>query len=142
MYIPKQFNMDEENRMFELIEEHSFAVLFSQHQGDPFATHLPFTLDRENRYLYGHFARANEQWVDIENQNILVVFHGPHCYISPSWYETERAVPTWNYVAVHVYGNIEILTDDQEVTKALGDMVGKYEQPNSSYHFEQLDWLT
>ena len=80
-------------------------------------------LNKENSYLYGHFARPNPQWKDIENQKVLAVFQGPHCYISPSWYETNRAVPTWNYVTVHVYGEVELLEDEQELMDSLHDLV-------------------
>ncbi|MDN3954968.1 FMN-binding negative transcriptional regulator [Sporolactobacillus laevolacticus] len=138
MYIPKHFQIDDEDAIYEVIKENGFATLFSQHLGSPCATHIPLTLDKENKYLYGHFARPNEQWQDIEKQEVLAVFHGPHCYISPSWYETGRAVPTWNYVAVHVYGYVEIL-DGEELMGALRDLVLKYENQKSSYQYDQID---
>ncbi|WP_028402132.1 FMN-binding negative transcriptional regulator [Ectobacillus panaciterrae] len=138
MYIPEHFKIIDEEMIYDIIKENGFATLFAQHQGHPNATHIPLTLDKEKGYLYGHFARPNEQWKDIEKQEILAVFHGPHCYISPSWYETDRAVPTWNYVAVHVYGQVEII-DGEELVDSLRDMVLKYENPNSSYKFDQVD---
>ena len=139
MYTPEHFKIKELARAYEIIQENSFATLFSQHNGMPFATHLPFTLDKDNTYLYGHFARPNPQWKDIENQTVLAIFHGPHCYISPSWYETNKAVPTWNYVTVHVYGEVELLEDEQELIGSLHDMVLKYEAPDSSYKLQDLD---
>ncbi len=139
MYTPKHFTITELARAYDIIQENSFATLYSQHNGMPFATHLPLTLDKENTYLYGHFARPNPQWKDIENQTVLAIFQGPHCYISPSWYETNKAVPTWNYVTVHVYGEIELLEDEQELIGSLYDMVLKYEAPNSSYGLQDLD---
>ncbi len=139
MYIPKNFTIDNEEVIFDFIEKNSFATLFSQHNGEPYATHLPLLLNKEEGFLYGHFARPNEQWKDIANQKVLVVFQGPHCYISPSWYETNQAVPTWNYVAIHVYGQMEIVEDAQEVFNSLVDMVLKYEKPDSSYHLEDVD---
>lgn len=84
MYIPTQFKITDEAMIYDIMKEHSFAILFSGHDGMPFATHLPLILNKENAYLYGHFARPNPQWIDIENQTVLAVFHGPHCYISPS----------------------------------------------------------
>ncbi|MDP4108035.1 MAG: FMN-binding negative transcriptional regulator, partial [Bacillota bacterium] len=107
MYIPEYFKINDKEIIYEVIEKNSFATLFSQHNGEPCATHLPLTLNRENDLLYGHFALQNEQWKDIESQKVLVTFQGPHCYISPSWYETNKAVPTWNYVAIHVYGHLK-----------------------------------
>lgn len=138
MYIPKHFQIDNKNVIYDIINENGFATLFSEHQGHPCATHLPLTLDKEKSCLYGHFARPNEHWKDLEDQEVLAVFHGPHCYISPSWYETDRAVPTWNYVAVHVYGKVEII-EGKELMNSLSDMVVKYERPNSSYQFDQVD---
>jgi transcriptional regulator len=140
MYIPTHFQVEDEEINYDIIIENSFATLFSQHDGMPFATHLPLTLDKEKTYLYGHFARPNPQWKDIENQNVLATFHGPHCYISPSWYETNTAVPTWNYVAVHVYGQVQIVDEEQELMNSLRDMVLKYEDPNSSYKLDQVDY--
>lgn len=139
MYIPKHFEMRELEAVFDVIQENGFATLFSQHNGMPFATHLPLMLDKEKTYLYGHFARPNPQWKDIENQTVLAVFHGPHCYISPSWYETNKAVPTWNYVTVHVYGKVELIEDEQELIDSLHDLVLKYEDPDSSYKLQDVD---
>lgn len=139
MYIPKHFQIEDEKICYEIIKEHSFATLFSQHNGMPFATHLPLILDKENQYLYGHFARPNPQWKDISNQVVLVVFHGPHCYISPSWYETDRAVPTWNYVTVHVYGETELINDEEELMDSLHEMVLKYEATDSPYRLQDVD---
>ena len=139
MYTPKHFEIKEVARAYEIIQENSFAVLFSQHNGMPSATHLPLIVDKENAYLYGHFARSNPQWKDIENQTVLAVFQGPHCYISPSWYETNQAVPTWNYVTVHVSGEVELVEDEQELVDSLYDMVLKYEAPTSSYRLQDMD---
>lgn len=139
MYIPKHFQINDENAMFSLIEENSFATLISQHNGEPYASHLPFILNKDERALYGHFARANDQWKDIQNQQVLVIFQGPHCYISPSWYETKVAVPTWNYVAAHIYGEMEILENEEEIFDSLKQMVNNYEIPNSSYQLNDVD---
>jgi transcriptional regulator len=93
----------------------------------------------DNRdYLYGHFARPNPQWKDVEGQTVLAVFHGPHCYVSPSWYETHRAVPTWNYISVHVNGKIEWMSGD-ELADSLSDLVRKYEAPGSSYRLDEVE---
>lgn len=139
MYIPKHFTIQDEEKKYEMIEQNSFATLFSQHNGAPYATHLPLLLNRETLTLYGHFARPNEQWKDSGNQQVLAVFQGPHSYISPSWYETNKAVPTWNYVAVHVYGALEIVEDEQELIDSLQDLVHKYEDPQSTYSLNDVD---
>jgi len=139
MYIPKHFTIDDETIIFDVIESFSFATLISQHGGEPYATHLPLILNKEDRVLYGHFARANEQWKDAQNQKILVIFQGPHSYISPSWYETNMAVPTWNYVAIHLYGELEIIDDQQIIFNTLDDMVKKYERPDSGYNLNSVE---
>ncbi|WP_299095507.1 FMN-binding negative transcriptional regulator [uncultured Metabacillus sp.] len=139
MYIPAHFNMKDETFAFDIIKEHSFATLISQHNGMPFATHLPLILNKGHSSLYGHFARPNPQWKEIKNQTVLAIFHGPHCYISPSWYETKKAVPTWNYVTVHVYGEVELVEDEDELMSSLQDMVLKYEASDSSYRLQDID---
>lgn len=139
MYIPQHFIVDDEETLFSFIENNSFGILFSTDKGKPIATHLPFTLDRDNGYLYGHFARPNTQWEDINKQEIMVVFQGPHSYISSSWYETNLSVPTWNYIAVHVYGDIEIMDDEKELLEVLNKMVAKYEDATSSYRLDDTN---
>ncbi|CAH0260337.1 Protease synthase and sporulation protein PAI 2 [Peribacillus sp. Bi96] len=139
MHIPKHFQLNDEEMIYDFIEKNSFATLFSQHNGEPYATHLPLTLNKDEDALYGHFARPNEQWKDIENQQVLLVFQGPHCYISPSWYETTMAVPTWNYVSIHVYGKIEIVEDPKVIFVSLNDMVNKYEGQDSLYTLNDVD---
>ncbi|ABS22607.1 MULTISPECIES: FMN-binding negative transcriptional regulator [Bacillus cereus group] len=139
MYIPKIFKMKKLKVAYDVIHKNSFATLVSMHEDIPFATHLPLLLNKENTYLYGHFALQNPQWKDIENKLVLAIFHGPHCYISPSWYETNQAVPTWNYVTVHVYGEFEFIENEHELMDSLHDMVLKYEAPNSSYKLKDLD---
>jgi transcriptional regulator len=117
MYIPKAFREDDISAIHTLIREYSFAALITQREGVPFATHLPFMLDAErgpNGTLLAHMARANPQWHDFASaQEVLVIFQGPHAYISPSWYEVELSVPTWNYAVAHAYG-LPLLIEDQE----------------------------
>jgi transcriptional regulator len=129
MYIPKAFREDDVKKLHKLMQEYSFAALVTQQDGVPVATHLPFLLDSE-RGPYGtlmaHMARANTQWRTFDGeQEALVIFQGPHAYISPSWYEIELSVPTWNYAAVHAYGVPRIIDDKAvlyELLKALIQM--------------------
>jgi len=139
MYIPKYFRINDKDIIYDFIERYSFATLFSQHNGEPYATHLPLILNKDESVLYGHFARPNGQWKDAENRQVLVAFQGPHCYISPSWYETTKAVPTWNYVAIHLYGKMEILEDEKVILDSLNDLVNKYESPDSSYNLNVVE---
>lgn len=139
MYIPKHFKIEDEEKIYEFIEKYSFATLYLTHKGEPYATHLPLILKKDERALYGHFARPNGQWKDIENQSVLVVFQGPHCYISPSWYEISDAVPTWNYVSIHLYGKVDIIDDEKVIFNTLNDMVKKYEKTASPYNLNNVD---
>lgn len=139
MYIPKHFLVEDRGEIYDFIDHHGFGILFSTHNGSPVASHLPFQLNRDDGCLYGHFARANEQWQDIVDQEALIVFHGPHAYISSSWYETNQSVPTWNYVAVHAYGAIELIEDQAGIMQSLNRLVAKYEQPDSPYQLDETN---
>jgi transcriptional regulator len=129
MYIPELFEIKDKEILLDFIQKNSFALLISQKDGKLFATHLPFLLDKSagtQGYLYGHMARANPHWKEIDGE-VLVVFSGPHTYISPSWYEEIEVVPTWNYVAVHVYGKFHIINDESDLLKILENLINFYE---------------
>lgn len=119
MYTPSSFKEENPNILFPFIEEHSFGVLFSQHQDHPEATHLPFLIDRtrgKNGTLIAHFAKANKHWKTLDSaKEVLCVFQGPHTYISPSWYKNRETVPTWNYATVHVYGTPKVIADLEDL---------------------------
>ncbi|QKS70471.1 FMN-binding negative transcriptional regulator [Paenalkalicoccus suaedae] len=139
MYIPTYYKVTDEKTMYEIIQENSFATLFSQSDKIPHATHLPLLLNYEKTHLYGHFARPNPQWQEIMDQTVLAVFHGPPCYISPSWYETNQTVPTWNYVTAHVYGKVKLVHDEQELRDSLSQLVEYYESPDSGYTLNDME---
>jgi transcriptional regulator len=131
MYIPAAFAETDLPKLHDFIEHHSFGLLVSQVDGLPFATHLPFLLERTtgpHGTLVGHMARANPQWYEGVGQTALAVFSGPHAYISPTWYEAEQVVPTWNYTAVHAYGQLQIIEDEEALLEIVQAMVQVYEQ--------------
>lgn len=134
MYIHPKNTWQDEPEIIEFIKKNAFATLVSQVEGKPWATHLPFVLDQDaggNPVLSGHVAKANPQWRSIpEQEEVLVIFQGPHAYISSSWYNHEN-VPTWNYLAVHVYGKIRII-EGEELMHHLKSLVDTYEagRPN------------
>jgi transcriptional regulator len=135
MYLPKSFKVDDKATLHALMREHSFATLVTQREGAPFATHLPFLLKPEigeRGVLRGHMARANPQWQSMEGQSALVIFQGPHAYISPTWYGGSLNVPTWNYSAVHAYGTPRIFDQDQELRAFLEEIVQFYEAGQES----------
>jgi transcriptional regulator len=130
MYIPAAFVETDLTRLHEFIEQNSFGLLVSQVDGLPFATHLPFLLERAagpHGTLVGHMARANSQWRDAGGQTVLAIFSGPHAYISPTWYEAEQVVPTWNYTAVHAYGRVEIVENEGALLEIVQPTVRVYE---------------
>ncbi len=130
MYVPAAFSERDFARLHDFIELYSFGLLVSQVDALPFATHLPFLLDRKaGPYgaLIGHVARANPQWREAGGQTALAIFSGPHAYISPTWYEAEQVVPTWNYTAVHAYGRIQVVEDQNALRGIVQKTVRVYE---------------
>jgi transcriptional regulator len=129
MYIPKQFKIEDWAEIEAFIRQNSFGLLVSTEGKKPIATHIPIELEKNQAgemVLRGHIARANPQWETFENnEEVLVIFQGNHAYISSSWYEKEN-VPTWNYTAVHIYGSVRILSED-ELKTSLKNLVDKYE---------------
>lgn len=132
MYIPKHFREDDMEAMHTFMDAYSFAILVAQqHDGTPFASHLPFMIDT-TRGTYGtlaaHMARANSQWQDFSEEcEVLVIFRGPHAYVSPSWYDAALSVPTWNYAAVHAYGKPHIIEDKTAWYHLLKRLIEKHE---------------
>ncbi|MFN0020108.1 MAG: FMN-binding negative transcriptional regulator [Pirellulaceae bacterium] len=133
MYTPAHFAETDLGKLHAAIESYSFATLVSEHDGELTASHLPLLLKREGGTgqfgtLLGHMAKANPQWEQAAGQEVLAIFSGPHTYISPTWYEEEKTVPTWSYVAVHAYGGLELLQDSEEKLDILRQTVDIYER--------------
>ena len=130
MFVPAAFAEDDPDKLHAFVERYSFGLLVSPVEGVPFATHLPFLLDRKagpHGALSGHMARANPHWRELDGQTALVVFSGPHAYVSPTWYEAENVVPTWNYTAVHAYGRAELVHAPDALLNILRASVATYE---------------
>ena len=131
MYIPPAFREDDLPTLQQLMRDYSFAILVTQQGGVPVATHLPLLLDAgRGPYgtLLGHVARANAQWRGFNGeQEALVIFQGPHAYITPSWYEPGLNVPTWNYAAVHAYGAPRVVEDEAALFAMLRRLTATHE---------------
>lgn len=129
MYIPKLFAQHNETEIIHFITNNNFAILINQVDNRPWATHIPLFHMQTNEgthFLTGHIAKANKQWQAFENdQEVLAIFSGPNAYISSTWYDHEN-VPTWNYTAVHAYGKITILNED-ELYSELAKLMEKQE---------------
>ncbi len=134
MYVPKIYRPTETDDVMGFIRQHSFGLLINtDEQGLPIATHIPMVLaERDGQsVLLTHVARANPIWRSVQpDKPLLAVFSGPHAYVSASWYDHEN-VPTWNYVAVHVYGRARVL-DEAETIAMLTAVTDEFEagRPN------------
>ena len=130
MYTPKHF-AETDSAAQALMRAHPFATLISSGEGEPTASHLPLILDSSrgpHGTLRGHMARANPQWQSFAGATgVLVIFQGPHAYISPAWYGADQAVPTWNYSAVHAYGTPRVIEAPGAVRALLEDQVALFE---------------
>lgn len=141
MYTPKAFELTDQASQYQVIREYPLGTLVSGGKDKLVATHLPFlvTTDaRQNVVLQAHIARSNAEFSQLgEGTPVLAIFQGPHSYVSPSWYPSKassngKAVPTWNYVAVHVHGTLMIQSDPAWLLEHLTLQTERYErtQPN------------
>lgn len=130
MYLPKYYRETDGAKIAQFIRQNSLATLVSCDRQLPVATHLPLELvegEHGERFLNGHFARANEQWRTFETGiEVLAIFAGPDAYVSARWYNHVN-VPTWNYMVVHAYGKPRLVTDHDELYAMLKSMVDNYE---------------
>jgi transcriptional regulator len=130
LYIPEFNRQEDRAATVSFMKANPFAILVSNADGIPFATHLPLLVDEsaDEIVLQGHMAKANPHWKSMQGgEESLVIFHGPHAYISPSLYEIRESVPTWNYAAVHLYGQPTLFTDDDSLEKTLHRMINTFE---------------
>jgi transcriptional regulator len=119
MYSPKFNQVADRDLLIQAMQAYSFAIIFGP-QSTPeapsalMATHLPLVVKDEGEHglIEGHFAHANPHWKSLSGREVLVVFPGPHSYVSPTSYIEELSVPTWNYIAVHAYGPLQLVEDD------------------------------
>ena len=122
MYIPKNLQMTASSAN-QFIHQYGFGCLVSANLT---GSHLPFLFDEKHNVLYTHLAKANTHWQGLARQEVLVIFSGPHAYISPTWYGKGPAVPTWNYAAVHAKGTVTVL-DELDTLNLVNQTVEKYE---------------
>jgi len=132
MYIPAPFAETRIDVLHAQMREHSFATVVSFGEAGLVASHLPLLLDPDrgpSGTIVGHLARANPQWREFSpERDVLVIYQGPHAYISPSWYTTPYAVPTWNYVAIHAYGRPKLIEDEAGIYRIVEATVKTHEE--------------
>ncbi|HVN94572.1 MAG TPA: FMN-binding negative transcriptional regulator [Terracidiphilus sp.] len=134
MYSPKFNLVHDRGVLLEAMRENSFAILFGPLSGaagdeHAVATHLPLVIKDEGEHgiIEGHFAKANPHWRALAGRETLVVFSGPHAYVSPTLYVEELSVPTWNYIAIHARGVLSLVEDDAGKEALLGGLIGANE---------------
>ncbi len=130
MYVPEHFRVHDHSDAITFMRANPFAILVSSTDDGPFATHLPVFIQQEGDDLVvrGHVAKANPHWRHLEqNPQCMTIFHGPHAYVSASNYVTRENVPTWNYGAVHVYGNARTFASPEDLQGILQQLIGTFE---------------
>jgi transcriptional regulator len=141
MYIPEFNRVRDHAETISFVQANPFGILVSPSDTGPFATHIPI-LAREadqQMILRGHLAKANPHCALLEaGQESLVIFHGPHAYISPRLYESRQSVPTWNYAAVHVYGRPRVITDTEHLLEEVREIIHAFDPG----YFEQWSSLS
>src|SRR5688572_14754363 len=110
MYSPPYNNVEDRKELLEFMRANNFPILVTGTGGVLHASHLPITVHDEGEQIVidMHMAKNNPQWKEFFDEEVLVIFAGPHAYVSPRWYEDQERVPTWNYAAVHAYGTVKI----------------------------------
>jgi len=131
IYIPEHFAEHSLARLRALVNTHNFGTLVSANGGEIQFSHLPFLLDAEGRVLRAHMARANPHWQTLATErDAMVIFCGPHHYISPAWYGSHPSVPTWNYAVVHVQGRPTLIENRERLKALVQELVIRHEAPS------------
>lgn len=143
MYLPETFKETDLRALQDVIDRYSFGLLVTAEHGEASADHLPFLLRREQgRYgtLVSHVARPNPLADALRRAHpCLVIFRGPHGYISPTWYTRDDTVPTWNYVAVHVRGTPQIIDNESDLRRDLEEITRKHEYPEDGWTLRKVE---
>lgn len=137
MYLPSHFNEVDQQRIATLIRDFGFATLISSTSDGPLVTHAPLQFDGARGVLIGHMASANPHTSALQNgTSLLTIFHGPHSYVSPTWYVDENPrtpnVPTWNYAAIHVTGTVTRIDDALAKWQIVKDLAVQYESASAT----------
>ncbi len=130
MYVPEAFRVVDEGEIEAFVRRYDFATIATSTPRGLLATHVPVVIRRESARLIiaGHVARENPHLDAMEGSaESLAIFHGPHSYVSPTWYEHSPAVPTWNYAVVHAYGHLRVRGERQFILGVLSELVHRYE---------------
>jgi transcriptional regulator len=135
MYVQASFVETDPERLLELAAQYPFATVITPSAAELWVSHVPLVVRRRDDavVLAGHLARANGHWEAMETGAVTTaIFHGPHAYVSPTWYATSPAVPTWNYVVVHAAGKPRVHHDGPELAELLRELTAQYEGRQAS----------
>jgi transcriptional regulator len=141
MYVPKHFAHDDRDHLLAVMREHAFATIVASVDGEPFATHAPVRVkssDDGGIVIEGHVAGANPHARALDGARAMVIFQGPHTYISPTLYRSAGRVPTWNYIAVHATGVARTIADAAAKRGILTRLIADHE-PAFNDRFAQFD---
>jgi transcriptional regulator len=133
MYTPRFNQVTDRALLLEAMRAYPFAILYgpagSQPEVEMRATHLPLVVKDEGDHglIEGHFAKANPHWAALAGRETLIVFPGPHSYVSPALYVEELSVPTWNYIAIHAYGTLTLVEDDAGKEALLASLIAAHD---------------
>ena len=140
LYIPRSHLIEDRKLLHDFMDEFSFVELVTS-SPEIRITHIPVLLERSRSThgtLYGHISRQNPQSETFGDHQAVIVFRGPHSYISPTWYAKTEAVPTWNFAVVHASGKLKPITEKKALHDVLAKLIEKFEGEKSSYNFNKL----
>ena len=140
MYDISYFKEKEKAEIIAFMKENSFAIITGMGENFPVATQIPLEVEEKDGklFLHGHIMKKTDHHLAFEkNNNVLVLFTGPHCYVSASWYNNPQTASTWNYMTVHAKGKI-IFTDDDGTYEAVKSITNKYEGTATKAAFNNM----
>jgi transcriptional regulator len=139
MYSPPYNQVEDHAEVLAFMRANNFAVVVTATGGEPRASHLPVLIEErsDGLVIVAHMAKNNPQWEAFFDDEVLVVFHGAHAYVSPRWYAEKERVPTWNYAAVHAYGKVRAFHDAEAKRAAVAKLVAHHD-PQWLAGYEQL----
>lgn len=140
MYTPKFFEETDTAKLIAFMREYNFAVLVTVESDRPEGSHLPFIIEErgDRIFLLAHMAKANHQWKQFSDKDVLVIFSEPHAYVSPLLYKEKQNVPTWNYVAIHAYGKVSII-DAEENLSLLEKQIEIFDPAYFNGNWQEID---
>ncbi len=140
MYKLPHFTETDQTKIVEFINKNPFAVIAGFGKEYPVASHIPIAIEEKKGklFLHGHIMKKSDHHLAFEqNNNVLVIFNGPHCYVSASWYTNPLGASTWNYMTVHAKGKV-IFTDEAGTIKAIKEVTERFEGKDTAASFDKL----